>query len=123
MAQEHEESAPVPEPPSYTSDLNTESNWKPRERYLWVHKSTLACFHIAGPKLFLRAKPDTPKVMALRIDNPHDPENFHRCRIEVVRTKRECRDLDRRWAKKRKELAVHKAILGTKVNVTEFMKP
>jgi hypothetical protein len=36
-------------------------------------------------------------------DKPEKIEDYHRCRIEVVRTKRECRDLDRKWAKKRKE--------------------
>jgi hypothetical protein len=107
------------------SEHVTIPNWKRGERYMWAHAASLACLWLSGEALFKR-KDGKPPLFHLNIRRPKDaePGQFHRVRIEVVRTKKEAAAMDRKWRKRRKEFADKmKTVLGTKVNVTEFMKP
>lgn len=64
--------------------------------YLWVHDAALAMLHIFGPRsrhtkgIFLHGRKPRERDKQGRLFR------FHRIRIEVVRTARECAALDRR---------------------------
>lgn len=71
-------------------------------RYYWVHAASLACDFLGVPMTALHLYRKKPK-------NP----GFQRVSLEVIRTKRECEQLDRKWQRRRakfaKQLAAHVA--------------
>ena len=75
-------------------------NWKPRERYLWGHAATLACWHLMGDAMLSR-KDGQPAVLGLYVKRPKEGD-YHRIRLEMVRTKKEAAAMNRKLAKARK---------------------
>ena len=84
--------------------MNIEANWKRGEVYFWVHKSTLAVHFLIG-KFRAEHGGMIGKYVPLYYNRPKDVENYHRCRIDVVRTKKEVAQLNAKYAKKRAEFA------------------
>ena len=72
-------------------------NYEKGHHYLWAPSATLTCYAI-GPMLLRHHDKDRPPAfIPLFIDRPKDSREYTRCRIEVVRTSRECASLERAW--------------------------
>lgn len=85
--------------------MSIKPNHEKGRKYYWIHAATLACDFIGF----------RPKRLILDTHKPKGP-GYHRVAIEVVRTKRECDALNRKWECKRlkfsKLLAKHVAKTG-----------
>lgn len=77
--------------------MKTESNWRRGTRYYWVHKSSLALSFIGSTAIV------GPRLSVLLERPKEKPEDYHRCEIVVVRTKKEAAELDRKIAKRRRD--------------------
>lgn len=73
------------------------STYEKGGKYLWVHKSTLACLFISR-SLFPKG------IIGLYTKKPKPAKDFHRCEITIVRTDREEKKLDARMQRRRDSL-------------------
>lgn len=77
-------------------------NYTKGSKYYWVHAASLACDCLGVPMTALHLYLKKPKEAG-----------FHRVSLEVIRTPRECKKLERRWQHQRarfaKQLAAHVA--------------